>query len=127
MHYTKRALKDLALTILLTISLAGFTIQSFVLKTNIILHVLATFLASFFFAIALKNVKFGLFYALVAIVLGVIITWVALILPPLTHGEDFMISYTTEVFTYFVARLTLLSLPGIIFGVLMGSIVSDGI
>jgi hypothetical protein len=127
MLQTKRAIKDLALIILLAISFSGFTIQSFVLKTNIILQVLATFLAGFFFAVALKNVKFGLFYALIAIILGALITWVAIILPPLTYGEDFMISYTTEVFTYFVARLTLLSFPGIIFGVLIGSIVSDGI
>jgi hypothetical protein len=112
---------------LLTITLSGFTIQSFVLKTGIILHIITTFLASFFFAIALKNVKFGLFYALVATFLGALISWTAIILPLLIHEENFMISFATEVYAYFIARFTLLSMPGIIFGTLIGSIISGGI
>jgi len=128
MHNAKKTVKDLILMALLAITLSGFTIQSFVSKTSIIAYILATFLASFFFAIAMKNVKFGLFYALVATFLGALISWAAIILPLLIHEENFfMISFATEVYTYFIARFTLLSLPGIIFGALMGSIISGGI
>jgi hypothetical protein len=127
MQIVKKLVKDITLTLLLTVTLSGFTIQSFVLKTGIITYILATFLASLFFAVALKNVKLGLLYALIATFIGALISWAAIVLPPIIYEESFMISFATEVYTYFIARFTLLSLPGIIFGVLMGSIISGGI
>jgi hypothetical protein len=127
MQIAKKLVKDITLTLLLTVTLSGFTIQSFVLKTGIITYILATFLASLFFAVALKNVKLGLLYALIATFIGALISWAAIVLPPIIYEESFMVSFATEVYTYFIARFTLLSLPGIIFGVLMGSIISGGI
>jgi hypothetical protein len=127
MQIAKKLVKDITLTLLLSVTLSGFTIQSFVLKTGVIAYILATFLASLFFAVALKNVKLGLLYALIATFIGALISWAAIILPPIIYEESFMVSFATEVYTYFIARFTLLSLPGIIFGVLMGSIISGGI
>jgi len=123
----RKVLKDLFLIILLAVSLFGFTVQTFIFKTDVGVYLLATSIATFFFAITLKNLKYGLPYLCTAILLSVLLSWSILILPPSLIGEEAMVNYITEVFAYFAARFILLSLPTMLISLIIGSIVADGI
>jgi hypothetical protein len=90
-------------------------------------YLLATSIATFFFAITLKNLKYGLPYLCTAILINVLLSWSILILPPSLMGEKAMVNYITEVFAYFAARFILISLPTMLISLIIGSIAADGI
>ncbi|MEM2589399.1 MAG: hypothetical protein QW670_05290 [Candidatus Bathyarchaeia archaeon] len=123
----KKFAEKLSLSVLLGISIWGFTIQTFILKTGIALYLLAIFATNFLFASALKNLKHSLLCMFAAVLAGVLLAWITLILPPLMSGESVLVSFTTEVYSYYIARYILFGLPVMLIGVLLGSIFVDAI
>ncbi len=119
--------EKLILTVLLGISIWGFTIQTFILKTEIAVYLIAVFITNFTFALAFKNLKLGLLCMFAALLFSVLLAWIALILPPLMLGESVLVRFTTDVFSYHIARYILLGLPVMLMGMLMGSIFIDAV
>lgn len=120
-------LKNIVSTLLLSISLFGFTTATFILKVNVIFYILVTSLTSFFFSIIIKNLKIGLLCVSIAALLSAFLSWIAITLPPRLVGEEFMVSFTSEVFIQFAARIYLLSFPIMVITLIIGSIATEGI
>lgn len=123
----KNTLEKSVLTLLLSISIFGFILQAFILKTGVAAYLIAVFLANFFFATTLKNLKLGLLCMFAATLIGVFLAWIALILPPLTLGERALISLTTDIFAYYVTRYVLISIPVMLMGILIGSAIVEAL
>jgi hypothetical protein len=113
--------------LLLTLCLAGANITTFISKLPIEIYLLLCSCSSFLFAISIKNLRLGLIYTCIAILNAVVIAWAFSILPAVIYGESSMISYITEVFTYFIARFSVFGLPFILIALLVGSLITEGV
>ncbi|MEM2144811.1 MAG: hypothetical protein QW667_03550 [Candidatus Bathyarchaeia archaeon] len=113
--------------LLFTLCLSGANIVVFVSKLSIEYYLLLSGFSSFLFAIAIKNLKLGLIYTCIAVLSAAVVSWALSILPALIYGESAMISYITEVFSYFIARFSVLGLPIMLIALLIGSLIVEGI
>jgi len=123
----KTIVKGFVLMLCLSLCLAAVDLIMFIRGTEIIIYLLAAGLIGVFFAIALRELRLGIVCGCSAILIAAAIAWMFVLLPVNYYNEPGMANYTTEVYLQFIARLSVFSFPVMLFGILLGSLVSDGV
>jgi hypothetical protein len=118
---------EITLMLLLSLCLTAANIIAFILKISIVIYLLFSGCSGFFFAISIKNLKWGLFYICLSVFLAATFSWACIVSPALLYAESGMTGYVSELFLQFIARMSILSFPVVLFALLFGSIVSDGV
>jgi hypothetical protein len=119
--------EEIILMLLLSLCLTAANIIAFVLKTPIVIYLMFSGCSGLLFAISIKNLKWGLFYVCLSVFLAALFSWACLTFPVLVYGESGMMSYITEVFVQFIARMSVLSFPVVVFALLLGSLMVEGV
>lgn len=112
----------------LSLNHAAVNLASFLWKVELSYYLVAISLFTLIFSIYIRNLEKCVFYVLISIVTGLIISAGILLMPPVIYGSDYMISgFSIVSYVAFISRYLIFNIVACLSTAILGGLLSEGI
>jgi len=124
----RRFLIEILVIVGLSLNHAAVNLASFLWKIEISYYLVVVSLFTLIFSIYIRNLEKCVFYVLISIITGLIISAGILLMPPAIYGSDYMISgFSIVSYVTFISRYLIFNIVTCLSTAILGGLLSEGI